>query len=198
MTYNKIKYLILYIIQSCQKDWKGLTLPKLYKILYFIDFGHFALFKQPITDLEYLKFKHGPVPRGLRDYLTLLEDEELIEQKTVITDNGEQIVYISHIINNLENYPFSLEEKSTIARTINRCKDLTANELSDETHYHYSWISTQNGELITFDKAQFCDFEALGYYYEIDNEEYNQTQKMRKHFIEDKELSSLLAEIQTL
>jgi len=198
MTYNKIKYLILHIIQTCQKDRKGVSLPKLYKILYFIDFGHYALFRQPVTDLEYLKFKHGPVPRGLRDYLTLLEDDELIEEKTLITDNNEQTVYISHVFNSLENYAFTQDEISTINRTITKCKNLDANDLSTETHYHYSWISTQNGELITYDKAQYCDFDALEYYYEIDSNEYQQVQGKRKNFIENKDLSNLLAEIQTL
>ncbi|HET6960154.1 MAG TPA: Panacea domain-containing protein, partial [Vicinamibacterales bacterium] len=62
---RRLKELILYISQESASDpdygWTALN-----KILFFSDFLAYAKFGKPITGTEYMREKHGPVPRPLR------------------------------------------------------------------------------------------------------------------------------------
>ena len=59
---RKLKELMLYVSQKCASK-RNFGSVILYKILYFSD--HFAYGKlgQPITGADYMKEKHGPIPR---------------------------------------------------------------------------------------------------------------------------------------
>lgn len=102
--YPKIKQTILFIITRCQTGLNGLTLTKLYKILYFMDFGHYAKFA------------------------------------------------------------------------------------SVESHYHYSWITTDNGSIIPLITTLFCDFEWLDYFHDKTQEEFEEIKNSRMKFLSNSRL----------
>ncbi len=197
LNYQKIKNLILHIVVSCQNEKDGITLFKLAKILYFIDFGYFAQNNQSISGIDYLKFQYGPVPRGLRDYIKLLESENLLERKTYITDDTEKEVLITQTGKYLNKTRFSNNEIETINNTIKGAKGLSSRQLSTETHYHQSWITTFTGEIIDYEKAKYCVFEWLNYYRDMNKNDYYEIKKIQKIF-KDKEVTNLLSTIQTL
>ncbi|MCA9459578.1 MAG: SocA family protein [Leptospiraceae bacterium] len=197
LNYKKIKNLILYIIVSCQTEKEGITLPKLSKILYFVDFGHFAKNNQSITGIDYLKFKYGPVPRGLRDYIKLLEDEGLLERKTLITEDTEKEVFIAKPKDYLDTSIFSDNEIKTIVKTISGAKKLNSHQLSSETHFHQSWITTKTGYIIDYSKAKSCVFEWIGYFKDMTKKDYIEFKSSRKLF-EDSRVNNLVSKIQKL
>ena len=197
LNYKKIKDLILHIVVACQNEKEGITLFKLAKILYFIDFGYFATNNQSISGIDYLKFKYGPVPRGLRDYVKLLESENLLERKTYITDDTEKEVLIAQNDNYLNSSIFSDNEIETITNTIKGTKKLNSQQLSSETHYHQTWITTNTGEIIDYSKAKYCVFEWLNYYQDMNKDDYLEIKNSRELF-KDKEITSLLSTIQSL
>ena len=197
LNYKKIKDLILHIVVTCQNEKEGITLFKLAKILYFIDFGYFAINNRSISGIDYLKFKYGPVPRGLRDYVKLLESENLLERKTYITDDTEKEVLIAQNDNYLNSSIFSDNEIETITNTIKGTKKLNSQQLSSETHYHQTWITTNTGEIIDYSKAKYCVFEWLNYYQDMNKDDYLEIKNSRELF-KDKEITSLLSTIQSL
>lgn len=197
LNYKKIKDLILHIVVTCQNEKEGITLFKLAKILYFIDFGYFATNNRSISGIDYLKFKYGPVPRGLRDYVKLLESENLLERKTYITDDTEKEVLIAQNDNYLNSSIFSDNEIETITNTIKGTKKLNSQQLSSETHYHQTWITTNTGEIIDYSKAKYCVFEWLNYYQDMNKDDYLEIKNSRELF-KDKEITSLLSTIQSL
>src|SRR5712671_5297716 len=71
---QKLKELMLYVSQRCASK-RNFGSVILYKILYFSD--HFAYGKlgQPITGAEYMKEKHGPIPRTALPARQELESE---------------------------------------------------------------------------------------------------------------------------
>ncbi|MGB0931756.1 MAG: hypothetical protein ACPGVB_13325, partial [Chitinophagales bacterium] len=71
-------------------------------------------------------------------------------------------------------------------------------DFSKEIHYHYSWITTKNGELLDYEKAKFCDFEWLDYFYDKSREEFEELKKSRKEWNNDADIQDLLKQIQKL
>jgi len=195
--YSKIKSTILFITKNCEKGLNGLTLSKLNKILYFIDFGHFAKYQTEITSMGYLKFKFGPVPRGLRDYLDLFEADGVIDKRKVINDKGEFTVYETSENISLKEHGFQESEIEVITKTVGYFSDKYSKVASNESHYHYSWITTKNGSIISTNKAKYCDFPWIDYFNDKNKEEYEEVNKSRKKFMFDDDLGNLMKQIQS-
>lgn len=194
--YQKIKSLILHLVEQCQEEETGFSLTKLYKLLYFIDFGHMALHDSTVSGLDYLKFKFGPVPRGLRDYITLLEGEKLLEQREAISHLFAYTVYETDQKESLNGFDFSATEKQTIARTLETFREKKAKQLSEESHYQQAWVTTPNGEIIPAEKAKNCDFPWLGYYKDGKTpEDHAETEHYRELFKNSDKLKGLLNKI---
>ncbi|MEM7659060.1 MAG: Panacea domain-containing protein [Bacteroidota bacterium] len=199
MEYKKVTSLVQQIVASCQQESFGLSLTKLYKILYFIDFGHYALYHQPVSNFEYLRFKFGPVPKGLHDYLTLLEEEKVIDRRKVSNPYGEHEVFELYPDVHQAEYPFSPQESETIEKTLREFKQKSATTASRETHYQSPWITTSQGEIIPYDLAKYCDFSWLGYLADDKTmEEVQEIKGTRDMLRNDEEFQDLWEQIQNL
>ena len=75
---NKIKGLILHLIKECEKGSEKMTITKLYKLLYFIEFGHYAMFGEAVLGLTFIKLPYGPVPYIIDKFLEAYETSEMI------------------------------------------------------------------------------------------------------------------------
>ncbi len=84
---RKLKELILYVSRRCAEK-RNFGSVILYKILYFAD--HFASGKlgQPITGADYIKEKHGPIPRTALPARTELEREGRLAIREIATRRG--------------------------------------------------------------------------------------------------------------
>src|SRR5688572_4293177 len=71
---RKLKELILYVSQRCASK-RNFGSVILYKILYFSDNFAYGKLGQPITGAEYMKEKHGPIPRTALPARQELESE---------------------------------------------------------------------------------------------------------------------------
>jgi hypothetical protein len=71
---RKLKELILYVSQQCASK-RGFGSVTLYKILYFSDHFAYGRLGHPITGAEYIKEKHGPIPRTVLPARRELERE---------------------------------------------------------------------------------------------------------------------------
>ena len=197
ITYDKIVQLILYVIKTCEKEWTGITIMKLYKILYFIDFGFYATQGKSITNLNYLRFTYGPVPMGLNDYLKIMEDNGDIDKKDIMTEKGEKTVYIAMKNGKLKPSLFPESEIELINVTLEALKNQFAKTASIKTHYHHSWITTNKGEIIPYETSKFCDFEWLNYYSQDKNkQDFKEVESTRKLFRSSDRLQGLMAQVQ--
>jgi len=197
ISYDKITQLILYVIKSCEKEKTGITLMKLYKIFYFIDFGYWAIQDKSVTNLLYLRFKHGPVPMGVDQYLKIMEYEGLIDRKSAPTEKGDINIYVALADGELTPSLFPPAETDVINTTLSSLKDQYAKTASIKTHYHSSWINTGKGEIIPYDLAKKCDFEWLGYYSQGKSKtEFKEIENTRRLFNTSDKLKSLMAQVQ--
>jgi uncharacterized phage-associated protein len=91
---------LLEAIVYFSKGIKNPTKMMMYKLLAELDFRHFEETGMPVTNLEYVAWKRGPVPKGLHEEIT--EGEQLIlpkdfsdslgcEKSEIETESGQKI-----------------------------------------------------------------------------------------------------------
>lgn len=199
---DKIKTLLLYVIENCQQGDNSITITKFNKMLYFIDFGYYAKFGKSVTELEYARYKFGPVAKGLQDSLMILEEEGLIEKDVLPAVTGstetKTIFKVKSPGSALQNKEFTENEISVIDATIKHFKRIYARNASDFSHHHYSWICTPKYDTIPYHTAKYCDFSWIGYFHEKDSQEYKSLQTTRKKLGNSDSIKGLMARIQTL
>ena len=143
MTVNlkKLQASILYI--ASHKKVANLGLVKLYKLLYFVDTHHLREFGSTITNSEYIKYRHGPVPSRAEREL-----KKLRRKKSVSVDqvnfHGKKLLEVKSLIDFEFDKFFSDDELSSldfICSEYGRKKGKTLEKLS---HDEPAWLCAQN------------------------------------------------------
>ncbi|MGB1241854.1 MAG: type II toxin-antitoxin system antitoxin SocA domain-containing protein [Chitinophagales bacterium] len=193
--HQKIPQLLQYLIGYFKGIEEALNTHQLNALLYLIDFGHYALYEKSITGFTYQKSSAYPFSPNLKDLLKLLKNKEIL---TKIKVDGDKFIL------NVENAPsfkklrLSKQEKKTIKKTLNYFEELDDFDFSKEIQYHYSWFSTDNGEVMDYEKSKHCTFEWLDYYQDNDKEAYEEAKETRKLLSQNDEINDLFKQIQNL
>lgn len=145
--FTKLQELMLYIASRCAGDpCFGAT--KLNKLLFYADFEAFRRLGCSITDAEYMKLEHGPVPRHLvpaRDALLAAGDARLF--KTRFHDKPQdRLVPLRDA--NLSG--FTADQIALVEEIISRYWGATAAEISRRSHTLPAWRMTAENETIPY------------------------------------------------
>jgi uncharacterized phage-associated protein len=90
---SKFVDVVHYICANCDQDKLGNV--KLHKILYFADMIHFAEHRRPLTGVDYLKQRFGPVARFLSKATGILQAQGRLRVETTSYFGFEKKNYIS-------------------------------------------------------------------------------------------------------
>lgn len=196
---QKVEELILKIISFLQKTSFGASKTKIYKLMYFLDFGNYATTGSSITQLPYLKFKFGPVPLGIHTLLEAMEDNDLLRIKKVSDYYGNHLVYeTQESANKYFKFDWQEQELSAIKKTLVYFKEFSASQISKESHHQYAWVCAKNAKIISYEDAKFADYEWLDYYHNKSKDDFQEDQKTRQILNENDEIDELMASIQKL
>jgi hypothetical protein len=152
----KLKELILYISEQYKSAPEyGSTV--LNKVLFFCDFIAYGKFGQPITGADYIRERHGPVPRAVRlmsrSPLQELEREGALrrEQRPVpnVPKPMTQVVPIA--LRSADLSVFSDDERSVIDDVIGTFRGWKAGPLSKYTHEFPAWRSVPLNQTIPYE-----------------------------------------------
>lgn len=136
-----------------------MQLRKLLKILYLIDEESVRLRAIPVTWLEYHAWEKGPVAHevydvkngAFADYIHCEKKEDGKWHVNALVQHAFQL--------EKEMQKTSLWEKELVERIIEKCKDKSADELTDETHTQDSlWSQTVAENGIDFSKGSKTNF----------------------------------------
>lgn len=136
-----------------------MQLRKLLKILYLIDEESVRLRAIPVTWLEYHAWEKGPVAHevyevkngALADYLRCEKQED---GKWHVNARVQHAYQLEKDMQKMSQW-----EKELAERIIERCKDLSADQLTDETHTPDSlWSKTVAENGIDFSKESKTDY----------------------------------------
>lgn len=145
---RKLKELILYVSQQCaSKHNFGSVI--LYKILYFAD--HFAYGKlgQPITGAEYMKEKHGPIPRTALPARQELEDEGRLRIDEIPHGRGTLKKPIA--LDSPDMSMFSDAEIALVDSIIERFRHSSTRKVRTATHDLKAWRAYKIKETIPYE-----------------------------------------------
>lgn len=196
---QKVEELIIKIISFLQKTSFGASKTKIYKLMYFLDFGSYATTGNAITQLPYLKFKFGSVPLGVHTLLDAMEENELLRIKKISDHYGNHVVYeIQKAVNEYSKFDWQEKELDIIGKTLSYFRDFSASQISKESHHQYAWVRANNAKVISYEDAKFADYEWLNYYYDKSKEDFQEDQKTRQMVNESDEIDELMASIQKL
>lgn len=142
---EKFKDAMHYVIANAGSH-PGFGATKLYKILWFAECRMFTLYAKPIFNAEFIRQKHGPIPKlamPLRDELSsdgrvrIWEDE--FHSKRIWRFRSLKPPSIGR---------FSKEEMNTLNYWIRHIdEDHTAESISEESH-DYGWEIAKMGEVL--------------------------------------------------
>lgn len=160
---DKFKELVLYIAMKCQDD-ESFGAVKLNKILYMIDMFSYGELGEPVTGMEYMKQKAGPVPRRLlpvkRD---MLEKGDIVEVERAyygMANPQKRIVPLRKP----DLTRFSATEIAHIDGILEICREASGSDLTNYTHGHLGWILPQNmGDTIPYAAVFLADTRITEY-----------------------------------
>ena len=154
MSIDKTKYenAILYLCKKSGGRIEGMT--KLYKLLYYVDFGRFE-YKESMVTVTGDEFRHrelGPVPLNCTSVIESMEQVGKLstESKDVGRDKP-MTVYIALVEPDIS--VFDEDELFILDYVINKYGRLSGTELSKLTHTEAPYIATESDEMIPFEFA---------------------------------------------
>ena len=140
------------IIFFCKDD--ELPKTKLNKLLFYADFKHFKEYSISITGACYAHLPHGPAPDKYNYYMaTLIEDE-----KAIFMDERQFPNYAGEFLTATKEPDlsiFSTTELKILAMVKEHFANYTAKDIRNFSHEESGYQTTKNGELISYETAQF-------------------------------------------
>jgi len=128
---------------------------KLNKLLFYADFKHFKDYSISITGVQYAHLPYGPAPDNYQLYVAALHDEEKsISIEEVQFPNGYTGEFLRAIKEPVLSM-FSTTELKILAMVKECFAEFTASKISELSHQEKGYKDTRNGEIISYDYAQF-------------------------------------------
>jgi hypothetical protein len=146
--------MVLYVAARCQ-DAERFGVVKLNKIVVFADFTAFARTGSPISGVEYMREKNGPVPRKMKPVLAQLERERsiAIAQVPIFGKTEHRVLPLREP--NLDLFtPWDI---AIIDEVIAMAWDKNGTELSDFSHGRAWEVAGESGVTIPYEAAFISD-----------------------------------------
>lgn len=146
---EKVENLISYIAAKVNNLYKT----SLNKYLWYIDFENFKENVRSITGLRYVKQQYGPVieNKGYEQIINLLDDKFYKEETEDVDCNSSKVKIISK--NNYDMSMYTEDEIEVIDSIIEKFKDISCSQISEESHKENGWIANNINNIISYDYA---------------------------------------------
>jgi uncharacterized phage-associated protein len=145
---EKFNAVVHFICSNCEPAQLGNV--KLHKILYFADMMHFVSEGTPLTGVDYLKQKFGPVARNLSAAINELSKEGKIEVRKRDYFGYQKSDYISRC--SVPTGALSNSEIRLLTDVIDFVSGRSAREISELSH-DVAWQWAEIGERIPYAAA---------------------------------------------
>lgn len=134
----KIKAVVEYILQQFSD---GVDYIHLFKIMYFAQEEHLAIYGSPLINESFVARKHGPVPSFTYKVLRVAEGKiadktgelmSFVSDITLRSVEGHQVISVKSDICDMDE--LSRSNIRILDKWIGKCKDLKAYDLSELSH----------------------------------------------------------------
>ena len=144
---EKIKAVVLYILKKLPE---GVDYIHLFKMMYFAQQEHLAVYGRPVMDDTFVARKHGPVPTLTYKVVHCAEKhqepatkdlDDFISSLSIIMKDGHQIV-VAKKSASPDMDELSASDIRILDKWIARCKDVETFDLADMSH-DKAWLKAQ-------------------------------------------------------
>jgi transcriptional regulator with XRE-family HTH domain len=145
---EKFKEVLLYVL-SCVGAKPNVGETVLYKLLYFIDFDHYEKYEEQLVGATYQRNHYGPTPIEFGALVdAMIENKELVRiQKPYIT--FPQKKYLP--LRDPDLSKMSARELDLINDVLGRLAHMGAKQISEYSHKDVPWLTTNEGEIISYE-----------------------------------------------
>lgn len=166
---EKVNDILSYFADNVQ----DLTVTKIMKLFYYVDFISFAEKDIPVTNDTYYKLPYGPIPSFIKNEINTItfskvlglkaNDSQLsknfsVESKTIGRYKGFIIKNLGKKtpLKNLSEYEVEL-----VKRVIKKFGTSTAKELTNRTHKEKPYLLTNENSVIDYGLAKLLDLKSI-------------------------------------
>lgn len=146
----KFRELILYIVSRHEAD-RDFGTARLYKTLFYADFGAYVLIGRPITGRDYIKMPHGPMPDRVAEVI-----EKLVRNGDAAIERRNRDGFVQKRMIALRDPHldlFSAREIALVDRVIEELRGIEATRDSDIAHRFIGWQLARDGEVIPYNSS---------------------------------------------
>ncbi len=146
----KLKAVVLYVVKKCQ----AIDYFHIFKIIYFADREHYAIYGRRIVNDTFYALKNGPVPSFLYDAVKAVEEGtnneyiKLISSALVAFDSNYK--YIMSAKEEPDMDELSISDIEMLDKSISENKGLDFSTLSNKSHdiaWRKAWNSAENSPI---------------------------------------------------
>lgn len=148
--FDKLKGIMACVLE---KMGSSVSITKMNKLLFYIDFASFKLNTRAITGLSYVNWQHGPVPEGSVSYelYNLLQESGVISIEEIQLDDCIQRWF--HLKDPTSSRYLDEKEQAVIDEVIEKIGQKCAKELEELSHEEEGYRKTSCGDVISFEYA---------------------------------------------
>jgi len=149
-SFDKLKGMIAAVLE---KAGSSISITKMNKLLFFIDFAAFKLNTKAISGMSYVNWQHGPVPEGALSYelYNLLQESGIISIEEIQLDDCIQRWF--HLKDPTSTRYLEEKEQKVVDKVMETIGQKSAIELEELSHEEDGYRKTSCGEVISFDYA---------------------------------------------
>lgn len=149
-SFDKLKGMIAAVLK---KTGSSISITKMNKLLFFIDFAAFKSNTKAISGMSYVNWQHGPVPEGALSYelYNLLQESGIISIEEIQFDDCIQRWF--YLKDPTSTRYLEEKEQKVIDEVMKTIGQKSARELEELSHEEDGCRKTSCGEVISFDYA---------------------------------------------
>ncbi len=151
---KKYRNAVLYLIKNCNNQYLGDT--KLNKLLYYLDFISRRDYKKTVTGDTYLHLEFGPVPKRVREVVSVLLGEGKIGREEMLLEGGGHKIKYKTKANPAMSV-FTKSEQNLLKKVCDTFKEWDTKKMVAQTHLEAPWFYSTPGEKINYKYAADID-----------------------------------------
>jgi len=165
---EKFKEVLLYVL-GCVGAKPNIGETVVYKLLYFIDFDYYEKYEEQLIGATYQRNHYGPTPMEFGTLVeAMIDDKEIVRiQKPYFS--FQQKKYLPLRAPDLSK--LSARELDLINEVLRKLSDMGARQISEYSHKDVPWLTTDDGEIISYEAVFYRTPEYSVRQYEDDGDE---------------------------
>jgi uncharacterized phage-associated protein len=154
---EKFANTVLFLLKGCG----GAGVLKLVKMLYFADFEHYRRHLRPITGVQYVALKNGPVPDDYKQLFDELESSAVIRRREVPIHGALKPMMKCEALQEPNEHAFGPTEIEVLRDVLEQCRHETGNSLIERSHregpWSWVWDPESAGKAIPYSLGRWLD-----------------------------------------